>query len=70
MQMEANERMEKWDCLVLTARNAAQRQIYEQQLTGLDLSGFCAEWFVLADKNVKGTIWFSQVFSRLLKNIL
>ena len=47
--MEANERIEKWDCLVLTARNAAQRQIYEQQLARLDLSEFCAEWIVLAD---------------------
>ena len=67
--MEANERIEKWkwDCLVLTARNAAQCQIYKQQLARLDLSEFCAEWIVLADspENVR----IGQVLKKNGENI-
>jgi len=42
----------KWDCILLTARNEKQRNIFLQQLQHLRLKerNFCKEYIVLADK--------------------
>lgn len=43
--------LQKWDVLVLTARNAAQKHIFQQELSQLQtvLAEFCDKFIVLAD---------------------
>ncbi|KAL7076335.1 hypothetical protein ACQ4LE_004301 [Meloidogyne hapla] len=71
----------KWDCLLLTARNEKQRNIFIQQLEHLRLKerNFCKEYIVLADKpegirigsggaTLNALLIFEQLFGNNFKN--
>nr|CAD2194298.1 unnamed protein product [Meloidogyne enterolobii] len=71
----------KWDCLLLTARNEKQRNIFLQQLQHLRLKerNFCKEYIVLADKpegvrigsggaTLNALLIFEKLFGNNLKN--
>ncbi|KAF7632336.1 hypothetical protein Mgra_00008261 [Meloidogyne graminicola] len=71
----------QWDCILLTARNKKQKQIFNQQLKNLQLKerNFCKEYFVLADEpegvkigsggaTFNALLFFKQYFGNNIKN--